>query len=124
MNPPPDHRARFLGLLRAAVQDGSLVKLTLGKHRGADATLENLFVRPVTLKAGPHLALVWRHATRDVAKNHPPAAALALLEPLVGADFLDAHLFTPDATAQLECQPDGTARLRVKKTAAASAPAA
>ena len=124
MNPPPDHRARFLGLLRAAVQDGSLVKLTLGKHRGADATLENLFVRPVTLKAGPHLALVWRHATRDVAKNHPPAAALALLEPLVGADFLDAHLFTPDATAQLECQPDGTARLHVKKTAAASSPAA
>ncbi|HNC24443.1 MAG TPA: methyltransferase, partial [Opitutaceae bacterium] len=64
-----DARTRFLEQLRSAVHDGTLVKLTLGKHRGADATLQNLFVRPVTLKSGPHLAFVWRHATRDVTKN-------------------------------------------------------
>ena len=115
-----DPRTRFLTLLHAAVADGTLVKLTLGKHRGADVTLQNVFVRPVVLKAGPHLAFVWRHATRDVTKNHAPTEALALLEPLIGADFLDAHLFTTSSSAQLECQPDGTARMRVK----ASAPAA
>lgn len=113
-----DARARFLDHLRRAVHDGLLVKLTLGKHRGADATLQNLFVRPVTLKAGPHLAFVWRHATRDVTKNHPPADALAAIEPLVGGDFLDAHLFTRTTTHQLECQPDGAARLRSKSVAA------
>src|SRR4051812_14241630 len=83
-------REQFSALLRASVTDGSLVKLTLGKYRGSDSTLRNLFVRPVTLKSGPHLTFVWRHGTRDITKNHPPAEALALLEPLVGAEFLDA----------------------------------
>ena len=124
--PPPAARDRFLALLRSAVGDGTLVKLTLGKHRGADATLENLFVRPVALRAGPHLAFVWRHATRDVTKNHPPAEALAQLEPLIGSAFLDAHLFTQAENAQLETKPDGSARLKVKSappTSAVSAPA-
>lgn len=122
MNTAPDHRAKFLALLAAAVTDRTLVKLTLGKPRGADGSLQNLFVRPVALKSGPHLAFVWRHATRDVTKNFPPAAALAQLEPLIGRDFLDAHLFTPTQSAQLECQPDGAARLRVRQVPVASAP--
>ena len=117
MSPLPA-RDRFLTLLGAAIGEGTLVKLTLGKARAADPTLQNLFVRPVTLKAGPQLTLVWRHATRDLTKNLPPAEALALLEPLIGTDFLDAHLFTTAQSAQLECQPDGTARLRQKSTAA------
>ena len=118
-----DSRDRFLALLAAAVHDGTLVKLTLGKHRGADATLENIFVRPVTLKAGPHLSFTWRHATRDIIKNHAPDAALALLGPHIGGDFLDAHLFTPAQTAQLENRADGTARLSIKTAANAPAPA-
>ncbi len=81
-------RDRFLYLLRASLRDETLVKLTLGKHRGADPTLRNLFVRPVTLKAGPRLTFVWRHVTRDITKNHTPAEALALIEPLIGGDFL------------------------------------
>jgi len=105
--------AKFLELLRAAIADGTFVKLTLGKPRGADATLRNLFVRPVTLKAGFHLTFVWRHDTRDVTKNLPPAEALTRLEALIGSDFLDAHLFTATQTSQLECGPDGRARLKI-----------
>ncbi len=121
---PASARDLFLDLLRTAIDAGTLTKLTLGKHRGTDATLQNLFVRPVTLKNVPHLTFVWRHPTRDITKNHLPAAALALLEPLVGSDFLDAHLFTDTQTAQLECQPDGQAKLRVKQvTGVREAPA-
>ncbi|HTO03129.1 MAG TPA: SAM-dependent methyltransferase, partial [Opitutus sp.] len=43
-----------------------------------------------------------------------PAEGLSNIEPLIGVDFLDAHLFTTTSSAQLECQPDGTARLRIK----------
>lgn len=118
--PPPNTRDRFLDLLRAAVHDTTLVKLTLGKPRGADPSLRNLFVRPVTLKSGPHFAFVWRHATRDITKNHPPIEALAALEPLIGGDFLDAHLFTSTQTAQFESKPDGTARLKVSQASPAS----
>lgn len=121
-----DARTRFIALLTSAVHDGTLVKLTLGKPRpGApDPTLHNLFVRPVTLKAGPQLSFLWRHATRDITKNHPSAEALALLEPLIGENFLDAHLFTPVQTAQFETRKDGTARLTVKNATVAPAPAA
>lgn len=115
-------RDRFLAALRAAVADGTLTKLTLGKHRGADATLKNIFVRPVALKAGPNLAFVYRHATRDITKNLPPSAALATLERLIGGDFLDAHLFTTAQTAQLETQPDGSSRLHLKLAAGPAAP--
>jgi hypothetical protein len=119
--PTPSARDRFLELLGAAVREGTLTKLTLGKYRGTDATLKNLFVRPVALKAGPHLSFVWRHQTRDVTKNHPVPDALALLESLIGRDFLDAHLFTPVQNAQFESDVDGKARLRLT---AAAAPAA
>jgi SAM-dependent methyltransferase len=119
----PDARERFIGLLRAAAGDSTLVKLTLGKPRvgTAEPSLKNLFVRPVTLKGGPHLSLVWRHATRDITKNFPPAEALAQLEPLIGTTFLDAHLFTPAQTAQLETGDDSRSRLRVKTLSSAPA---
>jgi hypothetical protein len=119
----PDARKRFITLLRAATGDGTLVKLTLGKPRPrvADPSLKNLFVRPVTLKSGPHLNFVWRHATRDIIKNSPPAGALAQIEPLIGTTFLDAHLFTPAQTAQLEMDPDGHGHLRVKSLGTAPA---
>jgi SAM-dependent methyltransferase len=122
----PSARDRFLTLLRTAVSDGTIEKLTLGKHRGTDATLRNLFVRPVALKAGPQLCFVWRHATRDITKNLPPTEAFAQIESLLGSTFLDAHLFTTSQTAQLECEPDGQGRLAVKAAAAglrAAAPA-
>lgn len=114
----PAARDRFLALLRTALANGTLVKLTLGKPRSVDPTLRNLFIRPVALKAGPHLAFLYRHDTRDLTKNHAPAEALALLEPLLGRDFLDAHLFTSTETAQLETQPDGSARLKISSVAA------
>ena len=76
----------------------------------------------MTLKAGPRLAFVWRHQTKDVTKNHTAGEALSLIEPLLGADFLSAHLFTPAQTSQLELEADGGARLRV--VAAKGPPAA
>jgi SAM-dependent methyltransferase len=121
---PADARERFISLLRAAANDGTLVKLTLGKPRvgTAEPSLKNLFVRPVTLNSGPHLSFVWRHDTRDITKNFPPAKALRELEPLIGTTFLDAHLFTPAQTAQLETGDDGHGHLRVKALPSAPAP--
>lgn len=115
-------RDRFITLVRDAVTKGMLVKLTLAKYRGDDRSLQNLFIRPVQLKAGPHLSFVWRFATRDITKNHLAEDALTQLETLVGRDFLDAHLFTPTASAQLEIAPNGSARLRMRKAPTLSPP--
>ncbi|HWA86979.1 MAG TPA: SAM-dependent methyltransferase [Opitutus sp.] len=120
----PPARDRFLTLLRAALAGGTLKKLTLGKPRtpAADPTLRNLYIRPVALKSGPHLSFLWRHATRDITKNLPPDAALAEIDSLLGPTFLDAHLFAATESAQLETQPDNTARLRVKSHGGATPP--
>jgi len=115
----PSGRDQFAGFLREAVLGGSLVKLTLGKPGGKDPTLGNLFVRPVVLKAGPQLAFVWHHATKDITKNHGAEEALRLLEHLIGSDFMDAHLFTATQSIQLQTGP-GKSRLRVRALGNAS----
>jgi SAM-dependent methyltransferase len=117
----PSGRDRFMVLLRDAVNGGTLRKLTLGKPNGADPTLLNVFVRPVALKSGPRLAFVWRHATRDITKNHGSDEALGLLESMIGKDFLDAHLFTASQSCQLETGP-GPTRLSVRPVSQAPGP--
>ena len=109
---PESARDRFLDALHTAVTGSTLAKLTLGKYRGADPALRNVFVRPVTLKAGAQLAFVWRYATRDVTKNLPPEPAIAEIKRLLGTEFLDAHLFTTQQQLQLETAADGSARLK------------
>ncbi len=121
--PAPDALTRFRSLLHEALEQAMLVKLTLGKPRpGApDPSLRNVFARPVLLKAGPHISLLYRHATRDITKNLSPAEAEATLLALLEEAFLDAHLFTPLHGAQLEQSADAArpARLRVKTAASA-----
>ena len=95
----------FLRLLHDSAGHGAFVKLTLGRYHGSDGTLRNLYVRPVTLHAGPHWSFVWRHATRDVTKNHLPAEGLAQIRRLLGGDFGTANLFTTTRDAQLEFPP-------------------
>ena len=109
---PP--RERFLNAFRSAIADQALTKLTLGKYRGDDDSLKNVFVRPITLRDKPHFAFVWRHATRDITKNFPPDEAVNQVARLLGSQFLDAHLFTPAQTAQFETAPNGRHRVRFK----------
>lgn len=111
-------RDEFLRLLAASVHDGTLVKLTLGKPRGTEPSLHNLFVRPVALRGATHYSFLWRHATNDVTKNHPPEEALRQLGELVGTGFHSAHLFTPARTVQLEYNKKGEPRLTFGKAAA------
>ncbi len=118
---PP--REDFLAQLGASVRDGSLVKLTLGKPRGADRTLQNLLVRPITLRGEPHLSFVWRHERQDITKNHVPEDAITQLAALIGSDFHSAHLFTAVRMAQLEYNKKGEPRLAYGPPAA-EAPAA
>lgn len=129
MSPANDPLSRFTALLRQSVTDGTLVKLTLGKplpapgsDAPADPSLRNLFVRPVTLKSGPHLSFVWRHDTRDITKNHSPGDALNQLAHLLATTFGDAHLFTPAQNAQLQTRPNGQKKLSIKNASEAPPP--
>ncbi|MFZ9747622.1 MAG: class I SAM-dependent methyltransferase [Opitutaceae bacterium] len=117
---PP--RERWLELLRAALTEGTFIKLTLGKPGAADPTLRNLFARPVQLRAGARVSLTWRHATREVTRNLPSTEAADLLAGLLGTAFLDAHLFTATGQHQFETNPGGRPRLRSRPAPPGVAP--
>lgn len=108
--------AEFLALLDRSVREGTFTRLTLGKPRGGDdATLQNVYVRPVRLKAGPHLSFLWRHDTRDLTKNVSPEDGVIEIGRLVGAIFHSAHLFIGPRTAQLEFNKKREPRLTFGK---------
>lgn len=108
----------FLAQLRASLREGIFIKLTLGKPRGPDATLRNVFARLVPIGGQPHLSLVWHHDRRDVTKNHAPDEAIGLIGGLLGTDFYSAHLFTTIRTVQLEFNKKGEPRLTYGKAVA------
>ena len=83
------------------MRTNSLLSLTLGKYKGVDVSLRNIYVRPVKLRGEAQYQFLWHHSTKDITKNHTPVDALPLIERLLGSDFHSAHLFTAEITAQL-----------------------
>lgn len=112
--------SKWQQLFRAAVEGGTLVKLTLGHYAGSDGTLKNVFVRPVALKAGLRLSFVYRHATKDITKNLTPAEGVTQVEALLGTEFRSAHLFTTTQAVQLEWRKHGEPKLTVTQAAHAA----
>src|SRR5262249_14120484 len=94
--------ARFGVLLQQSLEDGSLVRITLGAPIGTDRTLRNLLIRPVLLKQGPRLSFVWRHATLDITTNFAHDEGLRRIRAALGTEFRTAYLNTTEFTAQLE----------------------
>jgi SAM-dependent methyltransferase len=117
---PP--RARFLELLAAALRDGAFVKITLSRYRGPEPALRNVYARVVELRAGPHLSLNYRYATRDVTKNRPLAEALPAIEEMLARDFEEAHLFTTQGDWQFRHHSDGKDVLKASRPVFVAAP--
>jgi SAM-dependent methyltransferase len=91
---------KLLTLLNDALARHTLAKLTLGAYRGREKSLENVFIRPVVVKAGERLQFVYRYTTRDVTKNFSRDEALTRVAEHLQTDFGSAHLFTTELTAQ------------------------
>ncbi|MDD5350512.1 MAG: SAM-dependent methyltransferase [Chthoniobacteraceae bacterium] len=114
--------SRFLTRFQASLDDGSFVKLTLGRPAAPASPLRKLRIRPVTLHGEALCNVVSRFATRDETKNHPFPDALRLVREQLGPEFLSAHLFTTRETVQLEL--GDRPRLRILQQANAPAPQA
>ncbi len=107
----------FAARLAESVREGTFARLTLGKPSGGDPTLQKVLIRPVALKSGPHLSFVWRHDTRDLTRNLPPAEAVREIGRLLGAVFHSAHLATTQQSVQLEFNTKGRPRLSLGRSA-------
>ncbi len=116
-------RDRFLEKLRAALDAGAFVKLTLSGYRGAEPGLRNLYARVVDLRDGPRVSLLSRYSTRDVTRNVPIEEAPAAIGALLGQEFEYAHLFTTTGDWRLRCEHTGAQSLTASRPAFAVAPA-
>lgn len=115
-------KSEFIQRTRSAIADQSLVRLHLGSPRRESDGLSKILIRPIELRGQRHLTFVYRHATRDITRNHLPDAGLALLEDLMGESFESAFLSTTKFTAQYHHRSGRSPRLVVGK-ATESAPA-
>jgi len=100
--PSTDATQQFLDLLADALSGQTLVKLSLAKYHGTEPQLQRLSIRPVLLKAVPHLCFVYSYQTKDITKNHPIIEGLNQIQALLLAgEFRSAHLNTVEQEAQL-----------------------
>ncbi len=97
-----DHTETFRAMLAESLRDGTFVKATLGKYRGAEPDLQSVSLRLVAIKGEDRLAFLFRYRTRDISAHHGLEDGLAVVRELLGASFLSGHLFATSGDAQIE----------------------
>ncbi|MFN0300530.1 MAG: class I SAM-dependent methyltransferase [Burkholderiales bacterium] len=107
-------RETFFAALQNSLSAETFVKLVLAKYVGAEPGLQQVAVRPVTLRGAAHWSLTYRYQTKDVTKNLAPAQALVTLADLLGASFRNAHLLTTTHTIEFATSKRGEVTLRHK----------
>lgn len=104
---------------------GIFLKATLSKPlAGAPEGLKNLYLRPVLLKKGPHIAFNFRYATRDEVKNYTLSEAAIRLQEWFAGTFRHATLFSMEGEFQWDVQKNGETRFRQNSTARPATPPA
>jgi hypothetical protein len=112
---------RFLEKLRASLDAGTFVKLTLSRPRTKEAP-RNVYARIVELKTGRTVSFTIRHPNRDLTRNEPPTAAVTAVVEWLAQDFEEAYLFTTTGDWHLRLRPGAEPRLKASRPAFAVAP--
>ncbi|MEO8514802.1 MAG: SAM-dependent methyltransferase, partial [Ignavibacteria bacterium] len=89
-----DVKGEFMDWLENSLNDNIFVKFTLGKYRGNEDGLENIYINPVKIKEEIKFALRYKYKTRDVYKNHTAEEAVNIIGDEIGKNFLYGGLFT------------------------------
>jgi Methyltransferase domain len=106
---------RFLDELARSMSDGTFVKMTLGNYKGGDEHLQKIHVRQIMVKGRPRLFFLYRHNTRDTAKNYEFGEGRDVIAKMLDGEFYSGHLFTTNKDLQLEIGKKGRSRLNVAK---------
>ncbi len=106
---------KFTGEFARALHEQIFVKMTLGNYKGADEHLQKILIRLIETKKGTRLFFLYRHDTRDTAKNYEFAEGVKIVRQLLGKDFFSGHLFTTANDFQLDIGKKGKSRLNTAK---------
>ncbi|MFH1120618.1 MAG: SAM-dependent methyltransferase [Bacteroidota bacterium] len=117
-----EHIAALSTAFADCLADGSLLKLTLSNKRNKADDLNNVFIKPVTIKDKLYLSFVFRHATRDITKNFSAEEALDQIAGLLSSTFFNADLFTASADYSLLSNKRGRTTLLKKPASSTELP--
>lgn len=106
---------RFFKRVTEAIEQSSLVKMTLSKPANKHDDLRNVYVKPVLIKDRRLFAFTYRYERRDEVKNYDAEQMVAVLKDLVPSRFLNAVLFTVNEDVTLLVSGKGKATLQTKK---------
>ncbi len=110
----------LLDLLRAAIENSRMVKLTLSKTRKKNSEPKRVTIKPVALKSGLRYSFQYSYHTRDEVKNFTIEDTPAQVKDLLETHFLEANLFTLSEQHSLILNNKGNGRLLSKTLSVAS----
>ena len=106
---------RYFGLVAVAMEQCTLVKMTLSKPADKHDELRNIYVKPVLIKEKRLFAFTYHYERRDEVKNYDNAQMMEVLRELIPARFLNAVLFTVNEDVTLLVSSKGKATIQTKK---------
>ncbi len=106
---------KFLSRVSDAVEQSTMVKMTLSKPASKHDELRNIYVKPVLIKGKRLFAFTYHYERRDEVKNYDATQMLDVLKEMVPDRFLNAVLFTVDEDITLLVSSRGKATLQTKK---------
>ncbi len=88
------NQGKFIEAIQESLDDGSLIKISLGNYKGADETLKKIHIKRILIKREDMLSFTYSHRTRDIVKNYSLHEGVLLIKKALGEGFHAATLFT------------------------------
>ena len=106
---------KYLNLVAEALNNNTLVKMTLSKPAQKNDELRNIYVKPVLIKGVRLFAFTYHYERRDEVKNYDATQMLDLLSEMLPERFLNAVLFTVNEDVTLLVSAKGKAAIQTKR---------
>jgi hypothetical protein len=108
-------KSQFTDKLHSSLNENNFVKLTLGKYRGSEQDLENIYISPVKIKEEIKYSFRYRYKTKDIYKNYDKDETVNITEDELGKNFLHGALFTTENDIIIEYNKRREPRIYTKK---------
>jgi len=119
----PDLSAPLAGFIRQfldAFNQNQLLRLVLSRYEGSQSELNRIQIRPILLKTGIQLSVLFENKTFDQTKNFSAEALTPLLTQWLTTDFKAALLECNGSETQLTISKKGKVLCNTRKTGGAS----
>ncbi len=113
---------QFCEQIQQAVEQKSLVKVSLGNYQGNEPALKNIYIRLVLIKNIEKLAFTFRYKTKDIVKNFDLAEGYKSIAEWLEEGFKVATLMSTESDWHYEALKNGKVILKQKTASVIAKP--